>query len=194
MALVVAMLLFPADPVRILRDARTGALAAPHDTLVEVIKFIDNPGGAALDWLLATFDRLHNQLGGLIEARATAVLVSRRAPRRWAARDAIADIERQSARLGMLVSGVLNLVRAITRLPEQQVPRPVRIALAELAAALAVADDEPAAAIAHAAAARDRAQELLSQARDRTEVVLADIVDACGVDLQRVIDVPGGDH
>ncbi|EUA90682.1 transmembrane alanine and valine and leucine rich domain protein, partial [Mycobacterium ulcerans str. Harvey] len=53
----------------------------------------------------------------------------------------------------MLVSGVLNLVRAITRLPEQQVPRPVRIALAELAAALAVADDEPAAAIAHAAAA-----------------------------------------
>ncbi|WP_373196690.1 FUSC family protein [Mycobacterium marinum] len=194
LALVVAMLLFPADPVRILRDARTGALAALHDTLVEVIKFIDNPGGAAPDWLLATFDRLHNQLGGLIEARATAVLVSRRAPRRWAARDAIADIERQSARLGMLVSGVLNLVRAITRLPEQQVPRPVRIALAELAAALAVADDEPASAIAHAAAARDRAQELLSQARDRTEVVLADIVDACGVDLQRVIDVPGGDH
>ncbi|EUA90761.1 putative transmembrane alanine and valine and leucine rich protein [Mycobacterium ulcerans str. Harvey] len=43
LALVVAMLLFPADPVRILRDARTGALPPRADTLVEVIKFIDNP-------------------------------------------------------------------------------------------------------------------------------------------------------
>ncbi len=191
LALVFSILLFPADPVVMLRDARAAVLAALHDTLVEVANTANDPASAAPDWPLPAFDRLHNQLGGLIEARGTAHLVTRRAPRRRVARDTIRDVDQQSARLGILVGCVLHLARAVTRLLDGDVPQPVRVALADLAVGTALADEDPAAATARAAAARSRALELGSRARDRTEVVLADIVYACADDLQQVIDFPG---
>ncbi|SON63571.1 hypothetical protein MSIMFI_05102 [Mycobacterium simulans] len=190
LALVFAMLLFPADPVAMLCDARAAVLAGLHDTLVEVAKMVKDPGCAAPDWPLSAFDRVHNQLGALIEARQTAHLVVRRAPRRWMARNIIRDVDQQSARLGMLVSCVLHLARAVTRPLDKEVPQPVRDALGELAAGIALADQDAVAAAARAAAARGLAVELQSRPGDRTEVVLADIVYACADDLQRVIELP----
>ncbi|KZS75323.1 hypothetical protein A4G29_23375 [Mycobacterium kansasii] len=189
LALVFAVLLFPPDPVQILCDARADVLAALHETLVEVADVLDDPSSAAPDWPISAFDRLHDQLSRLAEARTTAV-VATKAPRRWTARNALLGIEQQSARLAMLVSGVLQLSRAVTRLHQGQVPRPLHIALTELAAGMADADDEPAAASAHATAARDRAWELEAGARDKNQVVLADIVCACADDLQELIDLP----
>ncbi|CAM4424546.1 putative membrane protein [Mycobacterium basiliense] len=191
LAFVFAILLFPADPARILADARVSVLAALHDTLVEVTNIVDDPARVAPDWPLAAFDRLHAELGGLLEARATAVVVVRIAPRRWASRNSILDVEQQSARLGMLVSGVLELARDVTRTFDRAVQRPVRIALDELAKAMSVAHRDPATATACAAAARAQALEVGTSARDRAEVVLADILCACADDLQQVIDLPG---
>lgn len=190
LALVFAMLLFPADPVALLCAAREGVLAGLHDTLVEVAKMVKEPESAAPDWPLSAFDRLHNQLGALIEARETAHLVSRRAPRRWVARNTIREVDQQSARLGMLASCVLHLARAVTRPGGMQIPQPVQAALRELAAGIALADKDPAAALAHATAAHSQAADLESRARDRSEAVLADIVCAGADDLQRVIELP----
>ncbi|ORB86701.1 hypothetical protein B1987_26330 [Mycobacterium kansasii] len=189
LALIFAIVLFPPNPVQILCDARADVLAALHATLVEVADVLDDPAGAAAGWPRSAFDRLHDQLSRLAEARTTAV-VAARAPRRWAVRNTFLGIEQQSARLAMLVSGVLQLPRAVTRLLQGQVPTPVHIALTELAAGMAVADDEPATATAHAAAARDQARELEAGASDKNQVVLADVICACADDLQQLIDLP----
>ncbi|MCV7078341.1 FUSC family protein [Mycobacterium szulgai] len=194
LALLFAMLLFPADPVALLCRAREAVLAGLHDTLVEVATVVQDPSRASADWPLSAFDRLHNQLGALIEARQTAHLVARRAPRRWVVRDTIREVDQQSARLGMLVSCVLHLARAVTRPDGGRVPQLVQVALVDLADGIAIADEDPAAALAHAAAARSRAVELESHARDRSEMVLADIVCAGADDLQRVIELPARKH
>lgn len=92
----------------------------------------------------------------------------------------------------MLVSCVVQLTRAITRLGAAEVPQSVRGALADLAAGTALADEDPATAAEHAAAARRQAVDLQARARSRSEVVLADIVHVCADDLQQVIERPHG--
>jgi hypothetical protein len=87
---------------------------------------------------------------------------------------------------------VLELARAVA--PEvdgccHRLPQPAQGVLVQLAAAIALADSDPAAASAYIAAARRRASKLHVDARERTEVVLADDVQACVDDLQRVIDL-----
>lgn len=190
LALIFAVLLFPANPVVMLRNARAAVLAALHDTLIDIGEVADDPARAAPEWPLSAFERLHSQLGGLIEARETARLVVRLTPRWWGARDTIRHVDQQSARLSMLVSGVLHVARAVTWRLDGHLPQPLHLALADLAAGTAQADADPAAAKEHAAAARGRALKLEADARDRSQVVLADIVYACAEDLQRVIELP----
>ena len=93
--------------------------------------------------------------------------------------------------MALLAGSVLQLARAVA--PELDgcngSRNPCTAVLAELVAATALADSDPAAAGEHVAAARRLASELHSVARERTEVVLADDVQACIDDLQRVIDL-----
>jgi uncharacterized membrane protein YgaE (UPF0421/DUF939 family) len=194
LALVFAILLFPANPLTVLHEARDGVLATLHDILDRTAGIVASSMAAPHGWPSSAIDRVHEQLGGLIQARTTARQVVRVAPRRWGARGSVKVADEQAAQVSALAVSVLHLTRAVTSAPDfcDRFPQPMHAALADLAAGTAVADEDRTAATAHAAAARSQALELESRARDRTDVVLADIVHGCANDLQRVIDLPGG--
>lgn len=79
LAIVFSILLFPPDPVVMLCSARADVLAAVRDILAELVNTVSDPTSAPPDWPMAAADRLHQQLNGLIEVRANAAMVARRA-------------------------------------------------------------------------------------------------------------------
>ena len=195
-AIVFAVLLFPADPLKVLRSARIGVLGVLHGVLSRTADVGAGRREAPPDWPLSAVDRVHAQLGGLIEARSTARQVVRVAPRRWGLRDSVQAADHQAVHVALLAGSVLQLARVVApAVPPgfegccYRLPQPVQDVLIDLAAATALADSDPAAASAYAAAARRHASVLESDARERTEVVLADVAQACVDDLQRVIDL-----
>lgn len=188
MALVFSMLLFPANPVVVLRNARAGVLAALHDILTQVVDAMSEPEGRGTNWQLPAFDHLHHQLGRLIEARGTARLVSQRAPRRWSARGIVREADRQAAQLGLLGACVLHLARAITPALTEWNPPALSDTMIEVAAGIALADADPRAAAVHATAARGHVAALHDAAATRSQVVLVDLVQFCIDDLQQVIE------
>ncbi|WP_082977433.1 aromatic acid exporter family protein [Mycobacterium sp. 852002-50816_SCH5313054-b] len=188
-AIVFAVLLFPADPLRVLRSARVGVLGVLQGVLTRAADFAAGRREVPPDWPLSAVDRVHQQLGGLIEARTTARHVVRIAPRRWGLRDAVRAADRQGVHVALLAGSVLELARAVAPGVDGCRARPVHGVLVVLAAATALADSDPAGACAYTASARHHASELHAGARERNQVVLADVVQACVDDLQRVIDL-----
>lgn len=191
-AIVFAVLFFPADPLHVLRRGRVGVLGVLRGVLTRAGDIAAGRRVPAHDWPLAAVDRVHQQVGGLVEARTTARQVVRIAPRRWGMRDAVAAADHQAVHVALLAGSVLQLARAVAPAVDRcraPLAEPVSSALIELAAATALADPDPAGACAYVAAARRHASVLMSRARDKTEVVLADAMAACLDDLQRVIDL-----
>ena len=191
-AIVFAVVLFPADPLKVLRSARIGVLGVLHGVLSRAADFATGRREAPPDWPLSAVDRVHEQLGGLIEARTTARQVVRVAPRRWGLRDSVRAADHQAVHVALLAGSVLQLARAVAPAVDgccARLPQPVHSVLVVLGAATALADSDPAGACAYTAAARHHASELQSGAREKTQVALADVVQACVDDLQRVIDL-----
>jgi uncharacterized membrane protein YgaE (UPF0421/DUF939 family) len=191
LAIVFAVFLFPADPLKVLGRARTGVLDVLQGVLRRTADFAAGRKNPAPDWPLSAVDRVHEQVGGLIQARATARQVVRLSPRRWRLRDAVQGADHQAVHVAVLAVSVLQLAREVAPALDgcNWLPQSVHPVLAELVAATALADTDPVAAAQEAATARRLASELHSVARDRREVVLADVVQACIDDLQRVIDL-----
>jgi uncharacterized membrane protein YgaE (UPF0421/DUF939 family) len=189
-AIVVAVLLFPADPLEVLRSARIGVFGVLQGVLTRAADLAAGRRESPPDWPLSAVDRVHAQLGGLIEARTTARQVVAVAPRRWGVRDAVRAADHQAVHVALLAGSVLELARAVAPGVEgEPPPQPVYSVLVVLAAATALADSDPAGACAYTAAARHHASQLHAGARERDQVVLADAVQACVDDLQRVIDL-----
>ncbi|OMC30451.1 hypothetical protein A5739_14870 [Mycobacterium colombiense] len=193
-AIVFAVLLFPADPLTVLRDARVGVLGVLRDVLSRAADVAVGRKEPPPDWPLTAVDRVHEQLSGLLEARTTARHVVTIAPRRWGLRTAIQAADHQAVHVALLAGSVLQLARAVSPGPETtsgrgRLSEPVPTVLVVLAAATALADTDPAGACAYAASARHHAAELRSGAGEKTQVILADVVSACVDDLQRVIDL-----
>ena len=191
LAIVFAVLLFPADPLKVLRRARIGVLDTLHGVLSRTADFAAGCRQPAPDWPLSAVDHVHEQVGDLIQARATARQVVRLSPRRWRLRDTVQSADHQAVHVALLAVSVLQLARVVAPALDgcNWLPQPVHAVLAELVAAVALADTDPDAATEHAAAARRLASEVHSVSRDRKEVVLADVVQSCIDDLQRVIDL-----
>lgn len=193
LAIVIAIGLFPANPLVVLRSARVEVLHTLHAVLARTGELARGREVPATDWPLPAVDRVHEQLGGLIQARTTARQIVRAAPRRWGLRDAVQAADHQAVHLALLAGSVLQLVRTVVPAarPDSggRLPHPAQAVLDDLAKATALVDSDPATATAHVGAARRRASTLLSDARERSEVVLADVVEACVDDLQRVIDL-----
>jgi uncharacterized membrane protein YgaE (UPF0421/DUF939 family) len=191
LAIVFAVLLFPADPLKVLRRARLGVLDTLHGVLSRTADFAAARRQAAPDWPLSAVDRVHEQVGALIQARATARQVARFSPRRWRLRDTVQGADHQAVHVALLAVSVLQLARVVAPALDgcNWLPEPLHAVLAELVAATALADADPVAATEHAAAARRLASQVHSVARDRREVVLADVVHACIDDLQRMIEL-----
>jgi uncharacterized membrane protein YgaE (UPF0421/DUF939 family) len=192
LAIVFAVVLFPANPLVVLRSARIEVLRTLHAVLERTGELASGRRVAEHDWPLPAVDRVHEQLGGLIQARTTARQVVRIAPRRWGLRDAVRNADHQAVHLALLAGSVLQLARAVVPAVDgccDRLPQPAEAVLDDLAHATELADGDPAAATAYVDAARGHASTLLSKANERTEVVLADVVQACVGDLQRVIDL-----
>ncbi|OBJ07981.1 aromatic acid exporter family protein, partial [Mycobacterium sp. 1465703.0] len=176
-AIVFAVVLFPADPRKVLRNARVGVLGVLHDVLSRAADVVAGRKEPPPDWPLTAVDRVHEQLSELLEARTTAHHVVTIAPRRWALRDAIEAADHQAVHVALLAGSVLQLARAVSLgVDERREWLPVRVhtVLVVLAAATALADSDPAGACAYTASARQHAAELQSGAREKTQVILAD--------------------
>lgn len=139
LAIVSSILLFPPDPVVMLCSARADVLAAVRDILAELVNTVSDPTSAPPDWPMAAADRLHQQLNGLIEVRANAAMVARRAPRRWGVRSTVRDLDQQAVYLALLVSSVLHLARTIAGPGGDKLPTPVHAVLTDLAAGTGLA-------------------------------------------------------
>ncbi|TAM69162.1 FUSC family protein [Mycobacterium sp.] len=191
-AIVFAVVLFPADPRTVLRAARVGVLTVLHDVLSRAADIAAGRKAAPPDWPLKAVDRVHEQLSGLLEARTTARHVVTIAPRRWGLRDAVDAADHHAVHVALLAGSVLQLARAVAPTEDGGHERPaqrVHTVLVVLAAATALAEADPAGARAYAASARHHASRLRSGGGGKTPAMLADEVSTCIDDLQRVIDL-----
>jgi|SRR5271163_181387 len=191
LAIVFAVFLFPANPLNVLRRARVGVLDTLHDVLSRIAEIACGDRLPTPDWPLLAVDRVHEQVGGLIQSRATARQVVRVSPRRWGIRKAVEGADHQAVHVALLASSVLQLARVVAAALDggDRLPQPVHDVLVDLAEAAALAESDPVAANTRTSAAQRNALLLQSDARDRCEVVLADVVQTCADDLQRVIEL-----
>jgi uncharacterized membrane protein YgaE (UPF0421/DUF939 family) len=192
LAIVFGILLFPVNPMTLLRQARAGMLAALHDALTQIGDITGGRAPIAADWPLPVVERLHRQLAAVAEARRTARQAVRVAPRRWAARDTVFGADRQAAHLGLLASSVLHLARVVGHAVDDGLAQPAHAAIGELAAGAALADSDPASAAEHAVAARRHAGGVQAAERNNTGLVVA-VVQTCAKDLLQVIELAHDD-
>ena len=113
-ALVVGVILFPADPLPRLRDAERAVLRSLSSALEQVGALVRSGEQPGSDWTLATGYEIHEQLARLADARITAKANVRIAPRRWHLRRSIDAEDRRIAQLDLLANSMLSLVRAVT--------------------------------------------------------------------------------
>lgn len=109
-ALVIGVGMFPADPLALLWGAEDGVLRA----LLEILERRPSsaPAGSAdMDWALASSHELHRRLSALTQARRTARMSVRVAPRRLAMRARVDREEERVSRMYVLASSVLSLMR-----------------------------------------------------------------------------------
>src|SRR5947209_8876369 len=111
-AFVLGVILFPAHPLTLLRDAERRVLRILADTLNEVAQALSGAVEPDPDWTLRASHEIHRELAGLAQARATATANVRVAPRRWRLRDAVGAETHRIAQLDLLANAVLGLVRA----------------------------------------------------------------------------------
>jgi uncharacterized membrane protein YgaE (UPF0421/DUF939 family) len=134
-ALVVGVLLFPAAPLPRLYRAERGVLSSLAAALEAVAERL--AGGAAMEagWTLGTGSEIHERLGSLAAARATARVNVRVAPRRWKLRPIVEREDMRIARLDLLANAVLSLVRATTGALDdsEPVPAPLQQQIVRLA-------------------------------------------------------------
>jgi uncharacterized membrane protein YgaE (UPF0421/DUF939 family) len=136
LAVVFSILIFPKNPLTVLRDARGSVLSALRGILDQIGYLTDESTPAAPGWTLTAADRLHRQLARLIEARGTAKQLARAAPLRWPLRSAMRTADRQAARLALLASSVLHLAGTLTAASHLgPLAEPLRAAISDLAAA-----------------------------------------------------------
>lgn len=186
LAVVFSILLSPKNPLTVLSDARRDALTALRDILAQIDCCTGDPTKADQTWALASADRLHRRLAGLIEARGTARQLARVCPCRWSLRNAVRIADHRAAHVALLGSSVLALARALTSAVAPS--EPLRAATGDLAAAAtALADDKPETAVAHAESARRHAAALPSATQ---RAGLAAVIDACAAEMQQVISAP----
>jgi uncharacterized membrane protein YgaE (UPF0421/DUF939 family) len=193
LAIVFAVLLFPANPLKVLRRGRVAVLDVLTKVLSRIAEHACGDRTNTRDWPVLAVDRVHEQVGALIQSRATARQVVRISPRRWGLRETVQSADHQAVHVALLASSVLQLARVVATALDQwaRLPRPAHDAIIDLAQATALVDCDRSAATAHIAAARRGASQLQSAAHDPTGVVLADAVQACADDLQKVVELSG---
>jgi len=190
-ALVFSVLLFPADPVALLRTALDSALAAMSGTLTHLDGSIDQHCREPVDagWTTAEGEALNRSLAGVAEARATARQVIRAAPRRRGARPVIERLERQATQITVLAGAVLNLARTVTAAVRsgEELPEGLHAAISDLNAGLSgLASHDTAAASRAATRAVGRMVDQQTASPTRAPLI-ALLTLGCGRDLEHLV-------
>jgi uncharacterized membrane protein YgaE (UPF0421/DUF939 family) len=113
-ALVVGVILFPADPLPRLKQAERAVLRSLASAAQQVADLLGTGRVAQPGWALVIGHEIHEQLSMLAQARMTARANARIAPRRWRLRPIIEAEDQRIARLNLLADATLSLVRAVT--------------------------------------------------------------------------------
>jgi uncharacterized membrane protein YccC len=116
-ALVLGVLLFPAEPLALVRGAERDVLESLADTVQSASSLLRAGAGAATGSVTARSLHVHQQLDVLLRSRQTAHGLARIAPRRWPQRAAVASEIDRATRLDALADAVLGLARAVTVAP-----------------------------------------------------------------------------
>ena len=109
---VIGVGLFPAEPLRVLRDAEQQVLRSLAGSLAHLATLLGTGTPPQAGWTLAAAQDIHQQLSGLAQARMTARANVRIAPRRWRLRGAVAAEDQRVARFDLLAGASLSLIRA----------------------------------------------------------------------------------
>lgn len=108
-ALVLGVGLFPANPLSLLYDAERDVLRLLAGALMRCTR--SSVQTLDVEELLSIGNEIHQQLAALARARATAHANVRVAPRRWRLRAVVDAENRRTARLHLLGSAALGLLR-----------------------------------------------------------------------------------
>jgi len=151
--LMITVVMFPAAPLSLIRDAVRRVFAELRDTAAQLADHADTGQAPGPEWVLPAGERVQHRLASLQKAQATARQVASLAPRRWPERSRVRQAAERTAHLHLLAAGVLSLAYASTAWSADSAARPPQSAglsepLRELAsafAALATGDDASAA-------------------------------------------------
>lgn len=190
LAVAFSILLFPRNPIAVLRNARADVVAGVRDLLAQVD---DLAGGAARmnrDWTLTAAELLRPQLLRLGEARNVAGQLVRAAPRRWPMRQAVRTADQQAVLLTRLGESVVHLGYAVTIVGNlgEQLDRPVSTAISDLAeAGRALAANKPDLAAAHTTSVRRQSGVPPPSIAITAQALIDALIDSCADDFQQVI-------
>ena len=137
-ALLIGVVLFPSQPLPRLRAAERAVLGSLATALDEVASLLRTGTWPDPAWTVAAANDVHQRLAELTAARSTAQKTVRIAPRRWRQRAIVDAEDRRLARLDLLATTALGIVRAATNALEdrQEVPASLDRRIAALAAAI----------------------------------------------------------
>jgi uncharacterized membrane protein YgaE (UPF0421/DUF939 family) len=168
-AILIAVVLFPVDPRRLVAEAARGVLDALADGLGRVVAALRDPEEVTGNWSLGIARGVHGSLAALAQAQETAAGVVKHAPGRRRARGEVDRLIAQAAQLDLLANAELSLVRRSGQIvaAERSVPEWLGDTLRELTAALEALAADPGGERAQAAA-RTHAVEAAREAARHT--------------------------
>jgi uncharacterized membrane protein YgaE (UPF0421/DUF939 family) len=197
-ALVLGVLLFPANPLAILRDAESTVLRALAEALERALAGAGSRPGdqppaqrGEDDWTLGVGYQVHQRLAVLARARATAHANVRVAPRRWRLRGVVDTEIARTAQLDLLANAVVGIVRAVNALPGP-LPAPLRRHTDALAVTLdrlaTVPQPWPVTLREHAREVAARTSEYADTVRVEPVATATAILGATAEDLSRLVE------
>jgi uncharacterized membrane protein YgaE (UPF0421/DUF939 family) len=196
-ALVVAVLLFPSEPVSLLGDAERRVLRSLADTLRDTVAVLATGAKPRANWLLARRSDGHEQLKVLDSSRTTALTSVRIAPRRWRLRAVVASEIDRLRWMETLVDSVVGVARAATGGDSAGEPLPdgLQSEIALLADALCrLGNTErpwPTGLLEDVRAAIDRTVSQVATNPSNRATALESLLDATAVDIAALTGVDG---
>ncbi len=190
---LIGVLLFPADPLALMRKAEREVLRSLAGALGRVAELMRAGSAGEAEWTLAAAADVHRQLAALGAARSTARANVRIAPRRWRLRAQVASEDARIARLDLLANAALSLFRVSADSLEEgdAVPGALCASIAELAEILAMlsrtAQPWPAALRAEVVARVNETIGAVSTQAGSRAPVIASIIRSTGRDVLGVL-------
>jgi uncharacterized membrane protein YgaE (UPF0421/DUF939 family) len=190
---MVGVVLFPADPLSLMRKAEREVLRSLAGALGRVAELMRAGSAGEAEWTLAAAADVHRQLAALGAARSTARANVRIAPRRWRLRAQVAREDARIARLDLLANAALSLFRVSADSLEEGDAVPVALcaSIAELAEILAMlsrtAQPWPPALRSEVVARVNETIEAVSTQAGSRAPVIASIIRSTGRDVLGVL-------